>query len=191
MPTSSPTQSLPRAPAATVTHLLDRLLGYDFFISYAHADVPGYAEQLHDQLRARGFKAFLDKQDYVAGDDLNTATLRRVRASSKLIVIVGEQALGSHWVSQEIEAAIEARVPVIAIDLLGDLGARESESELARRLRDIIHIREPDGMQTTAPSGETLDALGRSFQATRREAMRWRFALAGMLFLSALAGYSY
>lgn len=191
MSASSPAQAVRGEVTPTVTRVFDRLLGFDFFLSYAHADLPGYAEQLHDQLRARGFSAFLDKQVYVAGDDLNTATLRRVRASSKLIVIVGPQALDSHWVLQEVEAAIEARRPVIAIDLLGDLSARENESALARRLRDIIHVREPDGMQTAAPSAETLDALSRSFQATRREALRWRFALAGMLFLAALAAYSY
>ncbi|MGB5466309.1 MAG: toll/interleukin-1 receptor domain-containing protein, partial [Sedimenticolaceae bacterium] len=76
--------------------LFDRVLGYDFFISYAHADSPGYAEQLDSALGRAGFKAFLDKQVYVAGDDLNTATLRRVRASSKLVVIVGPAALQSH-----------------------------------------------------------------------------------------------
>ena len=191
MSTSSPTQAVQSEPTPTVTRLFDRVLGYDFFISYAHADLPGYAEQLHDQLRARGFNPFLDKQVYVAGDDLNTATLRRVRASSKLIVIVGPQALDSHWVLQEVEAAIEAQRPVIAIDLLGDLATREDESALATRLRDIIHIREPQGLQAASPSEETLDALARSFQATRREALRWRLAVAGMLFLAALAGYSF
>ena len=191
MSEGSPARAAQSPPSPTVTRLFDRLLGYDFFISYAHADLPGYAEQLHDQLRGRGFNPFLDKQVYVAGDDLNTATLRRVRASSKLIVIVGPQALDSHWVLQEVEAAVEAQRPVIAIDLLGDLVTREDESALARRLRDIIHIREPDGLQTASPSDETLDALARSFQATRREALRWRLALAGMLFLATLAGYSF
>lgn len=192
MSANNPAQeSLHSTHSATISRLFDRVLGYDFFISYAHADLPGYAEQLHDRLRARGFKPFLDKQEYVAGDDLNTATLRRVRASSKLVVIAGPQALTSHWVLQEVEAAMDAQRPVIAIDLLGDLSEREQQSVLARRLRDIIHVRETEGMRNAVPSEETLAALARSFQATRREALRWRLALAGMLFLATLAGYSY
>ncbi len=169
--------------------IFDRVLGYDFFISYAHADAPQYAERLHDELARAGFQAFLDKQVYVAGDDLSTATLRRVRASSKLIVIVGEAALESHWVLQEVDAARAAQRPVIAIDLLGKLDTRTTP--LADRLRDIIHIREPDGQRATEPSAQTLQSLARSFQATRREALRWRLALAATAFFAVLAGYSY
>ncbi len=173
-------------------HLFDRVLGYDFFISYAHADSPGYAEQLDSALGRAGFKAFLDKQVYVAGDDLNTATLRRVRASSKLVVIVGPAALQSHWVLQEVEAALAAQRPVIAIDLLGGLAdGPAAANPLAARLRDIIHIRETGGLQADVPSDATLQALARSFQSTRREALRWRLALAGVAFFAVLAGFSY
>ncbi|MGB5563293.1 MAG: toll/interleukin-1 receptor domain-containing protein [Sedimenticolaceae bacterium] len=174
-----------------VSRLFDRVLGYDFFISYAHADAPGYAEQLDNQLVGLGFKAFLDKHQYVAGDDLNEATLRRVRASSKLVVIVGPNALNSHWVLQEVEAAIQAERPIIAIDLIGDLSNQEKHSRLAELLRDRIHIREPGGLEAAQADKQTLEAITRSFQATRREALRFRLALAAMLFFAVLAGYSY
>ena len=52
----------PVVSSAQVSRLFDRVLGYDFFISYAHADAPGYAEQLNNQLLGSGFKAFLDKR---------------------------------------------------------------------------------------------------------------------------------
>ncbi len=173
-----------------VGQLLDRILGFDFFISYAHADIPEYAEQLVALLRSRGFKAFLDKEVYVAGDELHTATPRRIKASSKLVVLVGPQALNSNWVLQEVEAAIRANRPVIAIDLVGDLSNRAG-SGLAKLLRDRIHIREPGGLAAKAPSEKTLEALTRSFQATRREALRLRLAFAATLFFAVLAGFSY
>ena len=66
----------PLVPSRQVSRLFDRVLGYDFFISYAHADAPGYAEQLDNQLRGLGFKVFLDKREYVAGENLNEATLK-------------------------------------------------------------------------------------------------------------------
>jgi len=170
---------------------LDRILGFDFFISYAHADAPGYAEQLNEHLRGKRFKPFLDKQVYVAGDDLNKETLRRVQASSKLIVIIGPRALESRWVLEEVKAAIAANRPVIAIDLLGDLNNREEESELARLLCDRIHIQEVAGIEASQPSNETLDRLTRSFQATRRDALRLRLAMVATLFFALLAGFSY
>ena len=76
--------------------LFDRILGFDFFISYSHADAQSYAERLNQALLGAGFKAFLDNEVYVAGDDLNTETLRRVRSSSKLIVVGSERVLDAH-----------------------------------------------------------------------------------------------
>lgn len=191
--TANPIRGQPsvKQSGGQASRLFDRVLGFDFFISYAHADAPGYAEDLDSQLRGLGFKTFLDKHEYVAGDDLNEATLRRVRASSKLVVIVGPKALGSHWVLQEVEAAIEAERPIIAIDLIGDLSDQEQNSRLAERLRDRIHIREPGKLETAQADKATLEAITRSFQATRREALRLRLALAAMLFFAVLAGYSY
>jgi hypothetical protein len=170
---------------------LDRLSGFDFFISYAHADAPDYAEALCAALTEQGFRAFLDKQVYVAGDELGSATLRRIEASSKLIVLIGPRALDSHWVLQEVRTAIDLNRPVIAIDPLGGLSEAQDNSELARLLRDRIHVREPDGLAAKVPSAQTLDALARSFQATRREHLQRTLALGGALFFALLAGLAY
>lgn len=180
-----------KRPAGRISHWLDRLTGFDFFISYAHADATGYAERLNEALAARGFRAFLDRQVYVAGDELNTATLRRIEASSKLVVIVGPRALESHWVLQEVNTAIALNRPIIAIDLLGDFSRLQEQSELSRLLSDRIHIREPAGLDATAPAEDTLDALARSFQATRRENLQRTAAVAGALFFAMLAGLAY
>lgn len=174
-----------------VSRWLDRLSGFDFFISYAHADATGYAEALNAALAGRGFRSFLDRQVYVAGDELNSATLRRIEASSKLIVIVGPRALGSHWVLEEVRTAIALDRPVIAIDLSGGLSDRRQPSELRRLLSDRIHIREAAGLDAAAPAEKTMDALARSFQATRRENLQRTAAAAGALFFAVLAGYAY
>ena len=173
-----------------VSRWLDRVTGFDFFISYAHADLPDYAATLQRELSTRGFKSFLDKHIYVAGDELNAATQRRIAASSKLVVLIGPAALSSFWVLQEVETALRLKRPVIAIDLLGDLSGRGNET-LSVLLQDRIHIREPDGMQSTRPSASTLDALARSFQATRRDSLRLRLAFVGVLFFALLAGVAF
>jgi hypothetical protein len=94
-------------------------------------------------------------------------------------------------VLQEVEAAIKAERPIIAIDLVGNLSDHERNSPLAGLLRDRIHIREPCGLQAARADETTLEAITRSFQATRRETLRLRLALAATLFFAVLAGYSY
>ena len=182
----------PKHPPASkpISRWLDRITGFDFFISYAHADLPDYADALQQQLLTRGFKSFLDKQVYVPGDELNAATRRRISASSKLVVLVGPAALNSFWVLQEVETALRLKRPVIAIDLLGDLSGRGNET-LSTLLQNRIHIREPGGMQSAQPSNSTLDALARSFQATRRDSLRLRLAFVGILFFALLAGVAF
>lgn len=181
----------PTVRRSTLARWLDQLSGFDFFISYAHADAPDYVEQLAADLREKGFKAFLDKQVYVAGDELNSATRRRIEASSKLVVVVGPQARQSHWVLQEVEIAIRLNRPVIAIDLAGDLASQEAAGRLDELLKDRIHIREQDGLNSEAPKEQTIEALARSFQATRRESHQRRIAVGVALFFALLAVFAF
>ncbi|MFM9115816.1 MAG: hypothetical protein ACKOU6_06595, partial [Planctomycetota bacterium] len=41
--------------------------GYDFFISYCWADGRVYALALNSELKKRGFRSFLDSEDYEKG----------------------------------------------------------------------------------------------------------------------------
>ena len=86
--------------------LADLLFGFDYFISYAHADGRRYAAELSRRLEALGFSVFLDERVYVAGDDLHSATRRRIRMSKKLVVVVRDHALASEWVGKEVEVAL-------------------------------------------------------------------------------------
>jgi len=54
--------------------VLDQILpesffGFDFFVSYSWRDGREYAIALTEQLKTRGFKCWLDSEDYVKGDD--------------------------------------------------------------------------------------------------------------------------
>ena len=40
--------------------LIDRLFGYDFFLSYAHSDGQNYVLALKKELEARGFRVCVD-----------------------------------------------------------------------------------------------------------------------------------
>ena len=100
-------------PTAWIRRLGDLLFGYDFFVSYAHADGEDYPRALADRLQEKGFRVFLDSRVYVAGDDLRLATRRRIRMSKYLLVVVRPHALESFWVLTELQRCLESgRIPI-------------------------------------------------------------------------------
>ncbi|MEM7253083.1 MAG: toll/interleukin-1 receptor domain-containing protein [Pseudomonadota bacterium] len=160
--------------------VVDLLFGYDFFISYAHADGVAYPRQLADELERLGFSVFLDERVYVAGDDIRAATRRRVRMSKKLVVVVREHVLDSFWVGKEIETSLDAGGDTIAIDVGGTLANATEDNPIRQQLNDRIYVSE--GSDT--PSESVVTQLARSFQSTRQETVRTRFfASAAAIFL--------
>lgn len=168
-----------RKEPGLLRRLIDWTFGYDFFISYAHGDGQSYPARLKAQLEREGrdFTAFLDRDVYTAGDELNRATRRRVRMSRELVVVCRPQALKSHWVGKEVDAHLESgRVPLL-INVNGALQDAEQDSPLARMAidRDWIRVEEsiadPDG----EPSENCLAELSRAFKSTRQQTRRLRF----------------
>src|SRR5262249_19697178 len=100
-----------------LTSIVDLFFVYDFFISYGYADGHNYPQNLLSKLKADGFRVFLDKQVYTAGDDLNLVTQRRVRASSHMILVARSHAMQSRWVAREINLAIKYERRIIVIDV--------------------------------------------------------------------------
>ena len=95
----------------------DFLFGFDFFISYAHSDGMQYPQKLTDLLKSQGFRVFLDSRVYVAGDDLRSATRRRIRMSKYLIIILRPAALESQWVLLELQRCLAANRRPLAINV--------------------------------------------------------------------------
>lgn len=166
--------------------LLDLFFGYDFFISYAHADGSGYPEALREQLQAQGFKVFLDRHEYTAGEALQSATRRRIGMSRKLIVVVRPAALASTWVAKEVEVSLAAGKTPIAIDINDTLAHSPPDQPLAGLLKDRIYLSERRREPDSVPEDATLQALVRSFTATRLETLRLRTAAAGAVLFAAL-----
>ena len=175
----NPTGRGPRA-------LLDLFFGYDFFISYAHADGSAYAEALRRRLLESGFKVFLDRHEYTAGEALQSATRRRIGMSRKLIVVVRPAALASTWVAREVEVSLAAGKSVIAIDIDDTLAQGREDQALVRLLRDRIYIAENPAHPDDEPQDATLQALVRSFRSPRLETLRLRAAAAGVVLFAAL-----
>lgn len=155
--------------------LLDRLFGYDYFISYAHYDGTNYPRRLCDRLEASGFRVFLDTDVYVAGEELRAGTRRRVRMSSYLVVVARPHALRSKWVLRELQVYLGAgRVPIV-VNVNGALVDGEASPEILHLLEDRLYVPEAIENNDGEPSDRVLEELRRSFASRRQETKRLRF----------------
>jgi len=177
-------------PRTWIHGTIDRLFGFDFFISYSRRDGTQYPTALAARLSKAGYDVFLDTNVYVAGDDLSAATVRRARMSSKLILIVRQHTFVSKWVQRELDAALSAQRDVIVVDINDSwqVVAAPSSSIFAR-ISDRLRISEQASDFDGAPTDKTIGELTRSFNSTRRQVIRQRVtaATAGLMTVLAIA----
>jgi formylglycine-generating enzyme required for sulfatase activity len=87
------------------------------FISYARVDQT-YARKLADDLRSRGFEAWMDDRiDF--GDRWWQTIVQAVRASAAFIVVMTPHAEQSEWVEREVMLALDEGKPVFPLLLRG------------------------------------------------------------------------
>jgi WD40 repeat protein len=165
---------------------IDSLFGYDFFLSYAHADGMVYPLELRRALTSRRFSVFLDDEVYAPGDDLSAATLRRVGQSRRLVLIYGPQAVRSPWVRREVEAYVKRPDVPLLIEWDATLATDPEALWLRGLLGDSITIREPIPRPDT-PSPQTVERLIRSFRVRRIERIRTAVVAAAALVFAVLA----
>jgi len=177
--------------------IIDWVLGYDFFISYAHADGKIYPRSLLAQLKKSGFRVFFDEKEYKVGNNLRALTRRRVRHSKHLIIIGRPSALCQSregWVTREVDVYQKrhensARAPII----INVNGALENALKLPRKKAELAHIINDEGWfwmsenledSNSAPRNDTLKKLKGSFQGIRQDTKQKRvLTVLVMLFL--------
>ncbi len=182
--------SEPAKAERLMTRLVDRVFGYDFFLSYSRADGMHLPQRLKERLEQAGFRVFLDQTEYVAGADLRRETRRQVLKSRKIVVIGRPGAFRSEWVRREIDVAENSEVIPVVLNLNGALEAAPADAPLAvivRKhdwLRLVETLDDPDG----EPSDRIVLELVRSFNHTRQETRRQRVFGAAALVLLITAG---
>lgn len=85
---------------------------YDVFISYRRSDGEMLANQIHDYLKERGLRVFLDKQSMKDGHYFTDQIERNLRGAPNYILVATKDVFdfreGEDWVRNEIEIALEA-----------------------------------------------------------------------------------
>ncbi len=160
--------------------LVDRVFGFDFFVSYSWGDGWEYAEALTRELEALNFDVFLDRDDFHDGANWKSAGAWSLRRTSKLILVGTPGSLESKPVQYELQVFAETGRTVIPISIDGALGNLPADHAFRKHLGDeTLRIEEIDERRLKAPSAGTIGRIAQSFDILRQDQkrMRWLQAL--------------
>lgn len=175
--------------------VVDWLFGFDFFISYSHADGREYAAHLARDLSDLGFQIFLDANVYSVGEDLTAETIRRVKMSQHMIILAAPAALQSGWVLREVELhQSNGRIPIIVN--INEALENSTESKLAKLAikSNWLRIDETVSEDLLRPSDDTVRKLERAFTSRRQDSRRanaFRLVAIATLVIMSLAIYGF
>lgn len=168
--------------------LIDRLFGYDFFLSYSHSDGQNYVRALKKALEARRFRICVDLSEFSVGDSIGEITQRRLKMSRRLVLVCRPGAVVSRYVRQEVETFVALGRRPITVDWNGTLSS-EQAAWLRAVVGDDLFVAERSSEIDGAPSPNVVDALERSFVVRRTETVRtYVFAAIAMVLLALAAG---
>lgn len=94
------------------------------FISYADAD-EALAQRLYADLKARGVECWFAPHDMKIGARIRPTIEQAIHQQEKLLLLLSEHSIGSSWVKDEVEAALE-RERVEGCEMLFPLRLDES-----------------------------------------------------------------
>jgi hypothetical protein len=181
-----------------LTWLTDWLWGYDFFISYAHKDGSiledgrprsGFVRSLVNKLQdsKEHFSVFHDETEYDPGTELNEATKRYVRASTKLLLVARPFAMGSKWVHDEVKVAIDTGTQVVVVDINNTYDVVPSDHRIRTLIGDSL-LRHCETLEDSdgSPSDALVDKLVTASQRSRRQRRRLQIVGATAMVLAVL-----
>jgi hypothetical protein len=75
-------------------------------LSYATED-QDFAEKLHADLTSKGVSCWFAPHDLKVGDKLRDKVYKAIQRQDKLLIVLSEHAIGSAWVEEEVDAALD------------------------------------------------------------------------------------
>ena len=87
-------------------HSLKPVEYYSCFISYSSKD-EDFATRLHTDLVAKGVRCWFAPHDMKTGDKIRVRIDEAILGNEKLLLVLSEHSIGSQWVEQEVETALD------------------------------------------------------------------------------------
>ena len=178
--------------AALLRAAVNRIFGYNFFISYAWADGRPYAEEIERALTSRplGYRCFLDRKEMGGGEAWRASVRRALRRSSVAVLVGTPAALASDSVLEEVRTFAGRGSPIVPIDFLGTVGGLATGHRMFQYLEERIQIDEPDvsALDSGAPSPRVVEFLTSSFGFVRVARLRTLTLTVVAALLLALSG---
>ncbi|WP_338247899.1 toll/interleukin-1 receptor domain-containing protein [Dictyobacter halimunensis] len=75
-------------------------------MSYATED-QAFAEKLYTDLQSSGVPCWFAPHDLKTGDKLRDKIYEAIQNNDKLLIVLSEHAIGSRWVEEEVNAALD------------------------------------------------------------------------------------
>lgn len=117
---------------------------YSCFISYSHND-QDFTDRLHADLRNNGVRTWVATEDMKIGDEIVPTIDQAIRLRDKLLVVLSENSIGSNWVANEVEMALEEekrRDEMVLFPIRLDNAVMDSKEPWAAMIRRRRHIGE-------------------------------------------------
>ena len=190
-PTNSedPPTTIPATRGGLVGWLMERLFGYDVFLSYTRQDDPEsqYANALFVRLTGDRpqLRCFLDVKNLNRDETLHAAIAGKVRASRFLVILAGPAAGERPAVIEEAQLAAKLHKRLMLIDR--GIGWDTSTS----RLKSIVNPLSTVELSTAAPSTEVVASIRQHVGIWRVDVQRRLAIMSAFGVVLTLAGVSF
>lgn len=159
--------------------IIDAIFGFDFFISYRHADGRRYARKLCEELEKHGFECFLDTSKYRMGDDWKKIGYWTLRRTSCLVLVGSPGALESKPVLREVKIFRGFGKRIVPIDFEGSLDPSLPSPLLAYLPAEILRLHETRNQLGIGPTDPVIKKLRDDFKGVRQD--QWRIRVLGIV----------
>lgn len=115
---------------------------YSCFISYSSRD-EALAQCLHADLQNKGVRCWFAPEDLKIGDEFRSRIDESIQGYDRLLLILSESSVKSHWVQKEIETAFEKEAKenrIVLFPIRIDEAVMQSQVGWAADIRRMRHI---------------------------------------------------
>ena len=115
---------------------------YSCFISYSSKD-QAFAERLYADLQSKGVRCWYAPEDMDIGDKIRPRIEESIRLYDKLLLVLSEYSIASHWVAYEVERALNKEPqgkPNVLYPIRVDDAIMETKADWADDIKSTRHI---------------------------------------------------